>query len=63
MKVKNATKDDLVVTPASQYGYPAFEVKAKGVSPDLPDDLAESLLDQPDNWQPVDSKAAAKDKE
>lgn len=60
MKVRNATKEERVVTPND---YPAFTVGPKAVSPDLPDELAESLLAQPDNWQPVDSKSAAKDKE
>lgn len=59
MKVRNATKEDLVVTPVD---YPTFEVEAGKTSEDLPDEVAKSLLAQPDNWQPEKS-SSAKDKE
>lgn len=57
MKVRNATNGDRVIVVPD---FPVVEVKAGAITEDLPDELAKSLLDQPDNWQPVKS---GKDKE
>lgn len=55
MKVRNKLAEDVVIAPA---GRNPISVEAGDVV-EVDDDLAVSLLDQPDRWEPADNKKTA----